>query len=305
MGRLVPVARCRTCGADVAKKKSFALRCHACGGSIAQDAHTEPLDGVVGHACPDALLPFVIDEPAARAAFAKWVSTRRFAPQALVENVPQVRAIDAVFLPFWSFGATRRTEYVGSRGEHRTRMMPRTKVDANGQPSVSMEPEIYTEWTSVAGRIDKHFENVMLPGCSALTGKLPEWPETNLTPYTPQARQGARVLAYDVDPASGFDQVTAAMGKQIEREVRQAIGGADQRINGVSTTYTGQSYALVLLPAWLVTYTHEGETWSALVNGSSGAVAGERPVSGTKIALLAAILLALIAAAIIVPLVLH
>lgn len=287
--RVELVEACGTCRAPV-DKKVFALNCRSCGGFLMQDSD------LTERARPDALLPFSIDEGVARAAFAAWISSRRFAPQALVKGDRQVRAIHGVFLPVWSYRANTSSTYVGQRGEERTRMVPRTRTDSEGKSEVSLEPESYTEWYPTSGRVSRYFDTVLVPGCSPLTEKLPPWPLTALAPYTQGASQTQRIVAYDVEPEHGFEQATAEMGKQIHTDVCHDIGGSAQQVGSVSTTYTDQAYSLLLLPAWLGSYTHGGRVWSVLVNGASGEVVGERPYSGAKIATLVAVLIAVVVA---------
>ncbi|MFD0633257.1 hypothetical protein ACFQ9X_18435 [Catenulispora yoronensis] len=80
-------------------------------------------------------------------------------------------------------------------------------------------------------------------------------------------------------------------GARIDDAVRQDIGGAKQRITEVRTAYENTRFTLVLLPAWLATYRHGGQSFSLLVNGSSAEVAGEHPVSRGKVVATVAVLL--------------
>ena len=92
------------------------------------------------------------------------------------------------------------------------------------------------------------------------------------------------------------------MAKVIERDCRNDIGGDEQRLYNVSTSYADIMYKLVLLPVWVVAYLYGGKTWQVLVNGRTGEVIGSRPYSKLKIA--AAVLAALIViAAVVVALV--
>jgi hypothetical protein len=278
------VARCSACG-DRLDRKVFALRCRSCGAVLVRDCDlTEP-------ARPDALLPFAIDEDAARSAFAQWIARRWFAPRTL-KGGSQVGSVDGVFLPFWSFSAGTDSTYAGRRGETKQRQVLRTRTDSDGKPETHFETETETEWHNVSGRVSRAFDGLMLSACSPLAEKIPRWPLAELQPYAQGGATGKRIIAYDVDPEYGFEQVRGLMRKQIERDVRDAIGGSAQRVNEVTTTYTDESYTLLLLPAWLVSYTHRGRTRSVLVNGANGETAGDRPYSVAKISLLVGTLVA-------------
>lgn len=293
------VASCPSCGAGVGRhKRIFALCCRSCG------AFLMPRTDQAEREQPDALVAFACDEAAARAAFGTWISSRRLAPRALVKGERQVRAIDAVFLPFWSYSADTRSTYIGKRGVNETRLVPRTRTDAQGNTETTLEPESYTEWHTVSGAVGEYFDAIVVPGCSPLSESLPPWPLDALIPGPQYGPPDRRVIAYDVDPRIGFERAKAEMDEQIEREVRAQIGGEAQRVGSISTDYGAPAYSLLLFPAYLISYAHEGRTYSALVNGASGTVAGERPYSPVKIAILIA-MLAAIAAAIIVMVTRH
>lgn len=275
--RVALAARCGTCGAEV-RKKVLALCCRSCGGLLVQDSD------LTERARPDGLLPFGIDEDAARAAFEAWVCSRRFVPRTFRRGDRQVRALDGVFLPLWSFSANTVSDYVGERGDRRTR-------------SVSGHARSYTQWNKATGRVGRYFDVVLVGGCSPLVQKLPRWPLDRLDAYTQGSSRGRRIIAYDVEPEYGFEQAKAFMSRQIERDARDDIGGSDQRVKGVTTTYNDPTYSLLLLPAWLLTYVHDGRTWSVLVNGATGQVIGDRPYSAAKISAAVAALISLVAVA--------
>ena len=292
-GRVEPVSRCVACQSVVdrsrRKDKRFSLRCDACGALL-----VEPVDGAERLA-PDAAAPFAVDESGARAAFTHWLSSRRFAPKALRSARPA--ALDQVYLPYWSFAAHCVSDYSGERGVTQYRTVVTTRVDSEGKSETSTDLESYTEWSRASGRVQRSFAAVVVPGCSLLPRKLPHWPLDAVAPLGQNAEPGARPIAYDLDPAAGFEKAKERMSRQIERDVRADIGGDDQRVHRVTTAYSRETYSLMLLPAWLVTYGIQDRARSALVNGVTAKVVGDRPYSRLKISLLVGALAALLIAA--------
>jgi hypothetical protein len=288
--RVDRVTQCGACG-ETLDKKEFALRCRSCGTALVQDSD------LTERARPDGLLPFEIDENTARAAFATWVSSRHLAPRTL-KGTRQPASVEGAFLPFWTFSAGAVTEYVGERGKTRHRAVTNTRTNANGQTETYTVSEAYTEWRPVSGQVSTAYSGILLPACSPLAEKIPPWPLERSTPYVRGGTSDKRVVAYDIEPEHGFDQATALMSGWIEQAVRDDIGGNKQRVRDSTTTYIDPAYTLLLLPAWLVSYVHAGQTWSVLVNGSSGEVVGDRPYSGAKISVLVGVLAVVVAAAI-------
>jgi len=71
----------------------------------------------------------------------------------------------------------------------------------------------------------------------------------------------------------------------IRQDIRQDIGGDEQRITSVQTQYAATTYKYVLLPVWLSIYRYGDKIYRFAVNARTGEVLGERPYSAIKIAL--------------------
>lgn len=99
--------RCPACAASL-DRRIPALHCRSCHARLVADLKA------ASPTLPDAILPFQVDGVKARATFEHWVSSRRFAPASL--KAAKAVEVEAVYLPFWSFSATRVTDYVGQRG---------------------------------------------------------------------------------------------------------------------------------------------------------------------------------------------
>jgi hypothetical protein len=70
--------------------------------------------------------------------------------------------------------------------------------------------------------------------------------------------------------------------------VRRDIGGDQQRIHSVSTSYDDVKFKHVLLPVWISAYRYRDKAFRFLINGQTGEVSGESPKSWWKIAFLVA-----------------
>jgi hypothetical protein len=93
----------------------------------------------------------------------------------------------------------------------------------------------------------------------------------------------------------GYHEARAYMDRIIVRDVKFDIGGDRQRVHNVDTRVSEVTFKHVLLPVWLAAYKYRGKSYRFVVNGRTGAVQGERPWSGWKIAF--AVILGLILAA--------
>ena len=72
------------------------------------------------------------------------------------------------------------------------------------------------------------------------------------------------------------------------------VPGDTQRNLQVDATYSDQRFKHILVPVWLLTYTYGHKVFQVVANGVTGKMAGDRPWSWIKIALLVIIALFLL-----------
>ena len=76
------------------------------------------------------------------------------------------------------------------------------------------------------------------------------------------------------------------MDAKVAEMCAQQIPGDTYRNLVVHTAYSRQTFKHILAPAWLLSYTYGPRSFQCLLNGVTGAIAGEYPKSPWKIALL-------------------
>jgi len=76
--------------------------------------------------------------------------------------------------------------------------------------------------------------------------------------------------------------------------VRNDIGGDEQRIDSLSTSYSETTFKHLLLPVYAGAYRYNGKLFQILVNGRTGEIQGDRPYSVWKIALLVVTILIIV-----------
>lgn len=243
---------------------------------------------------PRGVLPFALDERAARKAMTDWLGSLWFAPGGLREYARKGRKMQGIYVPYWTFDADTASTYQGERGttyyETRTVMRDGKQV---------RERVAKIRWRMVSGRVARFFDDVLVLASRSLprshTEALEPWDLSGLEPYQPQYLAGFRAEAYTVGLEEGFGDARDKMDRVIARDVRFDIGGDHQRIHQIDTTLSDVTFKHILLPVWLAAYKYRGQTYRFVVNGQSGRVRGERPWSVLKIA--AAATVALIVAA--------
>lgn len=271
-------ATCTSCGAQVdLGADGHAAECPFCASPVVTDTGTHR------QIKPRALLPFALDEAAARRAMTAWLGRLWFAPNGLRDYARKGRRMQGIYVPYWTFDADTKSAYRGERG---TVYYETQTVIQNGKRRQVQVPRI--RWTPASGRVARFFDDVLVLASGSLpktfTDALEPWDLAALEPYAPEYLAGFRAEGYNVGLEEGFSEARARMDAVIARDVRFDIGGDRQRIHAIDTEVRAVTFKHVLLPVWLAAYKYRGQTYRFVVNGRTGRVQGERPWSAWKIA---------------------
>ncbi|SEW25126.1 replication restart DNA helicase PriA [Cognatiyoonia koreensis] len=272
------VITCPNCAAQTEyDADTHAAECPFCATPVVTDTGTHR------HIKPRGLLPFALDEKTARGAMNKWLGSLWFAPNGLQEYARKGRAMNGIYVPYWTFDADTKSSYTGQRGDDYYET--RTVVRDGKRQQVRVRK---TRWSHRSGRVARFFDDVLVLASKSLpkkyTDALEPWDLSALEPYQPEFLAGFRAEGYQVELTEGFTEARAYMDRMILRDVKYDIGGDRQRVHDVKTQISDVTFKHVLLPVWLAAYKYRGRTFRFVVNGRTGRVQGERPYSAIKIA---------------------
>lgn len=273
------VLQCPNCAAQVEfDAANHSTECPFCATPVVTDTGTHR------HIKPRGLLPFGLDERTARKAMTDWLGNLWFAPNGLQEFARKGRAMQGIYVPYWTFDADTKSAYKGERGT--VYYVTRT-VTRNGKTQQIREAKV--RWNAVSGRVARFFDDVLVLASRSLpkhfTDALEPWDLSALEPYRPEYLAGFRAEGYTVELEDGFTEARRYLDQVITRDVKFDIGGDRQRIHDIQTKVKDVTFKHVLLPIWLAAYKYRGKTYRFVVNGRTGRVQGERPYSAIKIAI--------------------
>jgi len=272
---------CPSCGAMVEiTGATHATECPFCATPVVLDTGTQR------HIKPQALVPFVYTETAARKAMTDWLGRLWFAPNTLLEYARKGRALTGIYVPFWTFDADTASRYRGQRGEHYYETRTVT-VQVNGKSEQREEQVQKTRWYPASGRVSRDFDDVLVIASTSLPPRLGNnlvpWNLSVLEPYAPEFLAGFQAEGYTVALSDGHGEARERMSDTIRDDVRRDIGGNEQRIDSVDTDWSDETFKHILLPVWMAAYKYNGKSYRFVVNGQTGKVQGERPWSIWKI----------------------
>jgi len=271
------VVQCPSCAAKFEfDAEVHAAECPFCATPVVTDTGTQR------QIKPKALLPFAMDERAARAALGDWLGSLWFAPGGVKQYARKGRKLQGIYVPYWTYDADTKSRYSGQHGtvyyETRTVMRDGKRVQQRVQK---------VRWRPVSGRVARFFDDVLVLASKSLpkrfTDALGPWDLSELEPYRPEYLAGFRAEGYTVELADGYQEARSYMDRVIERDVKFDIGGDRQRVSNIDTAISDVTFKHILLPVWLAAYKYRGKTFRFVVNGRSGRVQGQRPYSAWKI----------------------
>lgn len=282
--------QCQSCGALVTfVPPEVARQCDFCAVQIvAQPKLSHPI------LAPQGVLPFRLTQQQASSGLRQWLSSRWFAPNSL-KHFAQPDAIHGVYLPFWTYDSHTTSHYIGERGEYYYTTETYYERDAKGNRVLRTRQVRHTRWQPAAGTVSRWFDDVLIPASVSLPEHrlvaLEPWDLAELKPYDPAFLSGFKAQRYQVGLPEGFERAKQLMAGVIQSDVRQDIGGDEQRIHNIATYYSGITFKHLLLPVYAGAYRFNGRVFQIVINGRTGEIQGDRPYSFWKIALFVTTLL--------------
>lgn len=277
------VVKCDGCAAEFTfESAEHAGLCPYCGSPIVAQPDVHRLVKV------QALIPFALDEAAAKLRLQAWLKSLWFAPAGVKKYARGEGGITGVYVPHWTFDAATDSTYVGQRGT--IYQVPQSVlVQVQGKMVRRRRMVSKIRWSPVRGRVGRRFDDVLVLASRTLpydlTSDLTPWLQEALVAYQEEYLSGFRSEAYQIDLAEGFELAVQQMAPVIRADAMRDIGGDAQRIHDIDTRYGDVSFKHILLPVWIAAYRYRNKAYQFVVNGQTGEVQGQRPYSIVKIAL--------------------
>ncbi len=260
---------CSNCGAEVfADKDTVADHCYYCHNPIVSSGR------LTGQLRPHKIVPFAYDKAAAEKKFLEFARKKRFVPRDFFAE-KQVEKIQGVYYPFWL-----------------------TDLDISASSSAKAEnvrtwkagKNLYTETSHYRlyrkGSI--HFEDVTTGAYdnadkAMLEGILP-YPSNALQDFSMPYLSGFLAKKRNVEKETVFDEVkkrVSAYSESLLNDTMQGYTAVHPQGTQVQMHKVLWDYAL--LPMWILTYNKGGKIYTYAMNGYTGKVYGELPISTKKL----------------------
>lgn len=264
------VYSCPSCGAEiVADDTTTATFCYYCHNPVVLSGK------MTGDMLPDYIVPFQIDRKDAEQKFLDFVGKKRFIPKAFF-NKKQIELLSGVYFPFWVCDSKSDAAL---SGEARSSYSWRTgNIEYTETKHYAVERRGEIELIEMTKNALKKANHQLIDG---------------VMPYNLQEAKSFQMgylsgfLAESRDiPYMDFDEETDREIKEYgERLIRNTVSGyGSVSVHSCDIETKEKIWSYVYLPVWTITYKgKDGKVYYYSLNGQTGKVYGELPISQSRI----------------------
>jgi len=243
---------------------------------------------------PSGILPFIIPRKDAEDNFKKWIGKGWFHPNKL-KKLAEVDSLHGVYIPFWTFDAMTKNQWVGEAGYY---YYETVRVKIGDQWKTQQVRKVRWQWRS--GRFEHFFDDVLVTASAMLNqqflNRILPFQLDKAVNFDARLMVGWESEVYSVELNEGWQSGQKLISEQIRMMAMQALGGDTQRNLQVKTERSGETFKHIILPVWLASYRFNNKIYRFVINGQTGKVYGDKPISWLKIVLLILLFVLFIAA---------
>lgn len=230
---------------------------------------------------PEYVLPFKVNHSKINNILSNWVNGFWFAPDNLKKAILSTDHINGIYIPFWTFDTLARTEYKGERGD----AYYTTVGSGNNKKRVRQ-----IDWSYKQGRVENFYDDVLICGSKSLRQDILQslqhgWNPKAVVKIDNNYLEGFITEKYQIDLKDSYERVKVIFTNYERESVKRDIGGDEQRINNMYTTFDRITFKHILLPIYASSFIYNNKNYTFYINGITGQISGDRPYSTTKIVL--------------------
>lgn len=226
---------------------------------------------------PRFLIPFKIEEKACHTIALEWMGSSWLTPKAL-QRLATVETFTGVYLPYWTFDSTTEADWRAEVGHTKTE-----RYYSGGK----WHTRTTTVWKWESGRVKLVHDDLVVAGTARLSQLLLERIDAfnlhELAPYEPTYLAGFQAQSYDIALEKAWEEARHQMREKTRHNCRSQASTSKIRNFSMNCNFSEESWRYVLLPVYLANYHYAEKTFQVMVNGQTGAIAGQRPVDWGKV----------------------
>lgn len=274
----VNVFTCPQCGGELITEDTEATAfCSFCGGSTILDSRISSVKR------PQYIVPFQVSKQDCIESYKKMIKGAVFAPNE-VKNSDNIESFRGIYMPYWSYHLEKKGPVV-----------------IKGTKSYQRGDYKYTEHHDLSTDVDVVLDNVSFDASSNFSDDLSEgiapFDQTKQIPFTPSFLSGFYADSNDLNAGVYAEDAENVGAEKIYNQLtkeppisKYSLNGQNAK-NAVKPTCLGGS--LVMLPVWFMSLRTQDKGKDRVsyfaVNGQTGRVVGDVPISLKKYVMVSSI----------------
>lgn len=264
--------------------------CPSCGAQVVADLHTVAdycyychnpvvlVGKLSGQMRPHRIVPFRYDKEQAKEKFLQFATKKWFVPNNFFRK-DQVEKIMGIYYPFWITDADTVSELHGDATRLRVWRMGNVEYTETSKFKIYRKGNIHFE--DITSSAFSQADKTMLEGVLPYPGEaLQEFSMPYLSGYVAKKR--------DIEREDLSAEIKGRMNRYAETLLKQTVMGYNTTtVRDMNVQIQSSHWEYSLLPVWVLTYRgRKGRIYTYAMNGHTGKVYGELPVSPVKLGLL-------------------
>ena len=290
--------RCESCGSEVdAPRDQRSLRCPFCDSTYVAEL---PLEQRTSQR-PEFIIGFEVSREKAQELFFQWIGKNSFfRPGDLVRKAATEKQ-QGIYIPFWHFSMIAMSQWSAQIGEHWYRTETYTVKNADGKTETRTRTIQETEWWPLSGVYRKYYSGYMVSASKGLPQQealaIQPYRLNTMMRYRPMYLAGWLSEEYSISREVALATTQQEFRNRERNAISRFLPGDVQSGLTVQTDLDVGGSDLILLPVHVLSYRYGDKVYRFLVNGQTGKMVGEKPWSGSRIAIvvIAAVLFLVVA----------
>jgi DNA-directed RNA polymerase subunit RPC12/RpoP len=266
---------CNSCGANVSIEPGIlSVTCPFCVSNHV-NIRSAPIDILR----PLFLIPFKIRPESASHQSVQWLGKGWFHPVALSATAIMHNFV-GIYLPFWTFDTKIQAEWKAQVGyERQERYYDHSEKNWKTRTVI--------DWRWQTGNKTILIDDYLACGSDRMSHAILEqvypFNMKDLVEYKPDYLAGWQAHTYDIPLVDAWETAQKNLREDAKRACYDDIPSPHIRNFSMIADYKDETWRLILLPVYLSSYRFEDKVYQIMINGQTGAVAGQKPVAWWKV----------------------
>ena len=246
---------CPNCGAQVFTSNNIiSTKCIYCKNNVIVQKTKDKTS------IPDKIIPFTISKSFAKKIVFSKLSNRKLLPKNFL-NEKTLDKIEAIYIPFWLYN----NDY-------------NVKLSFFEESQISIYKKLNADvsFTLIPYDANNHLDNI-------ITNGLEPFNYQELVNFEPVYLAGIMAQKYDVEHEVGFNEVNERCSNSIKQIIKNTrYEYYIPNIKFIDHELINNKHYYALLPIWLLKVDYNNKIYTIAVNGQTGKIACELPISNSK-----------------------